>query len=1192
MSRYAPSFEYLAAHPEANGKAFLSATNGFLPALPLPPLPLQFSKWHDLALQLPALYESGEWDTFIASLPGEEQIPLDQLSDQYLLRANLTLGAIAHAVFHVAQQPIPACILEPWRKVSERLGRPTLSLAADFTLYNLESLPQFEGMEIESPYTQARPVFTMTHLPAERNFIMKVYSSEHAARPLPRLICRVQNAVVNGEDEQLGATLVEIIDVLEKMTTAFAETDPRSLNKFSIDYVDWARSIDISGARTEKGERGGTGLVFPTLHLLDAFFCRSKYETRLGKMEATERPCLSHIHHQFISKVFETSTMDYLMSNNKKQLLSLFRRALLAFAGESGYLGKHRISSVGYLEMMFKVRRPATSMGTGQGIGWERRIWRSINRDMENSMRERVGLQEDWYTDATVKEVSPVPECNAFRIAVDGHGAFHWKPGDLLQVLPENREALVQDVLQLLNVEPGFKVLVKDQQWVRLLAGRGLPVGRDDHVELKMIEFLRYSKLQPFDRHLGLRLAQAMSISDSNVMQLLQAKETVEVKEALQLLKHAGAFSLEKLLSSLDEVFAPLSPRYYSIASHICVEQTVVEIAVGQVKYKTESLSALHSSLSICRDHTGDDLTLVTSDISSESSTENSSDEYLDESRPTKLSTEERKTKHGNLQIAKYSGTSAISGNETDTATLSTASLQSHRTSDKASVGTLTGTCSTYLQTLVPGDRLAARIVPKLDFHLPKDPSVPIIMIAHGTGFAPFRAFLREFVLQKQKGGTQRKKCWLILGVMSRHQIPFLADIEEAVCQQKVADLSLAISREDFELDNSAATRNLPHLRFRPARRKHITDLFEAHRSELHKLWQLVSRDSAHIFVCGKPNVEVTTRRALVNAWRQFAPKRTDGILEHTFDGTSFANSLCANHRLHANCYDSGHTHQPNATYSRAEVAQHRTSRDCWVIFRDGVYDISHFLPVHPGGLKLLLSKGGQDITTDFEVAHGSDNYRVESMLRMYEIGRLESFEGASEEVMAFMREWSEPLLAKVHERQTKFELNWNQFEEIGSGGAAHGNGAAGRYTKHREAAHLLGYYIEHDDPEIFELVQQFVCKNLGQQLPRAPVDVHGAMLRLQAARKGAMMGVEELYRAWSQQRGHAVLRRCSATLQQYVEVAAALQRVVERAARRSATGGGGNGDDESVGYLAHELERCVAFGVEQLCQRYCELQR
>ncbi len=64
--------------------------------------------------------------------------------------------------------------------------------------------------------------------------------------------------------------------------------------------------------------------------------------------------------------------------------------------------------------------------------------------------------------------------------------------------------------------------------------------------------------------------------------------------------------------------------------------------------------------------------------------------------------------------------------------------------------GRYLGTASNFLAQLIPGLKLRAAIRPSGEgFHPPADPRVPMIMIAAGTGMAPFRAFVQERALQK-----------------------------------------------------------------------------------------------------------------------------------------------------------------------------------------------------------------------------------------------------------------------------------------------------------------------------------------------------------------------------------------------------------------------------------------------------------
>jgi hypothetical protein len=52
------------------------------------------------------------------------------------------------------------------------------------------------------------------------------------------------------------------------------------------------------------------------------------------------------------------------------------------------------------------------------------------------------------------------------------------------------------------------------------------------------------------------------------------------------------------------------------------------------------------------------------------------------------------------------------------------------------------------------------------------------------------------------------------------------------------------------------------------------------------------------------------------------------------------------------------------------EIKKHDKPQDCWVVYDGIVYDVTEFIPNHPGGAALWWQGGGRDITILFEISH------------------------------------------------------------------------------------------------------------------------------------------------------------------------------------------------------------------------------
>lgn len=107
------------------------------------------------------------------------------------------------------------------------------------------------------------------------------------------------------------------------------------------------------------------------------------------------------------------------------------------------------------------------------------------------------------------------------------------------------------------------------------------------------------------------------------------------------------------------------------------------------------------------------------------------------------------------------------------------------------------GVCSSYLAELPTGSTVEAFVKsPSTPFTPPEDPSTPMIMVAAGTGLAPFRGFLQERAAEKTEG-KQVGPSLLFFGCRNPKQ-DFIYEAElERYSSEGLTDLECAFSRVD-----------------------------------------------------------------------------------------------------------------------------------------------------------------------------------------------------------------------------------------------------------------------------------------------------------------------------------------------------------------------------------------------------------
>ncbi|TGJ82538.1 hypothetical protein E0Z10_g6201 [Xylaria hypoxylon] len=87
---------------------------------------------------------------------------------------------------------------------------------------------------------------------------------------------------------------------------------------------------------------------------------------------------------------------------------------------------------------------------------------------------------------------------------------------------------------------------------------------------------------------------------------------------------------------------------------------------------------------------------------------------------------------------------------------------------------------------------------------------------------------------------------------------------------------------------------------------------------------------------------------------------------------------------------------------SAAEVAKHTTPESCWVTLYGNVYDITEFLPSHPGGSRIILQLAGRDATEEYDPIHPpgtlEENLKPEAKLGRIDPATLVQAEPAAKE--------------------------------------------------------------------------------------------------------------------------------------------------------------------------------------------------
>ena len=188
---------------------------------------------------------------------------------------------------------------------------------------------------------------------------------------------------------------------------------------------------------------------------------------------------------------------------------------------------------------------------------------------------------------------------------------------------------------------------------------------------------------------------------------------------------------------------------------------------------------------------------------------------------------------------------------------------------------TVYGVCSTHLCHIEVGADVAITGPVGKEMLLPDDEDATIIMMATGTGIAPFRAFLWRMFKEQHEDYKFKGLAWLIFGVPKTANILYQEELEKIAAEfPDNFRLTYAISREQQNPQGG---------------RMYIQHRVAEHADEI---WNLLQSPKTHAYMCGLKGMEDGIDDAITGA-----------AAKNGADWSVYQKQLKKEHRWHVETY-------------------------------------------------------------------------------------------------------------------------------------------------------------------------------------------------------------------------------------------------------------------------------------------------
>jgi sulfite reductase alpha subunit-like flavoprotein len=306
-------------------------------------------------------------------------------------------------------------------------------------------------------------------------------------------------------------------------------------------------------------------------------------------------------------------------------------------------------------------------------------------------------------------------------------------------------------------------------------------------------------------------------------------------------------------------------------------------------------------------------------------------------------------------------------------------SLQTSTSEEKLRLGTVSNYLVRHTDIKQDNEKnIPAFIIHLNRFHLPSDPSIPIVMFAGGTGISPFRSFWQARIQQDIP-----VQDWLFFGARFTTQFYYQEELLQLVAAEKL-QLRIGFSQEEKQVRLIKTEYGIRFV-LEDAPKKSIQGLLEESQTQ-QVLWELLRKrkeggKGAYFYVCGQQGFAATIMQTIKRLLVSFGASETllyemiaEGrYMQDTF--TTFAPAISPG--------TAGYKE-----YNASDIVLHNNRQQgYWFVINGLVYDITELVHVHPGGERILIANAGLDATSKYEAVEHHLNSEVHAMLDMYKIG-------------------------------------------------------------------------------------------------------------------------------------------------------------------------------------------------------------